>query len=426
MPGEMFDVTVISDPGFALAPQDPMWNADLAAFARYDTALLKPVLLFADSVSLRTFRADMLGMVDADEFRLTIMPMRRLMRFIHLSSMRDMGELDYIGISESTLAPKPEASRVLRAITRRAGKDQSIFSYINKFEEKYEDSIEEVAVATGQRLIQRRDLLTTNDLNPAIQAGILTVSGWGTDGPERYTDEWYSQRWMQAWASQEEFFAHGYLRILRSLTNSSCATMFEPGTQMFLSMINNGVSVQAKRKSRANRPPLVPTTADMAASVIGRLPGLSDFSIAELLEMRDDLAEYLPAFRAAMIDLADEVRDSEPNPSPEVASRRLDRAWHQKVSPALKDMEVYARHNGYPRQLLNVFSEDKGALAGAISSIGLAAGSLVAGAAAFVPAAVAASIPFIKALNSTLRERDKLERNRLYFLYKLQSQLKKS
>jgi hypothetical protein len=425
MSSNIFDVNVISDPSSALAPNTPMWNTDLTAFARYDVTLLKPVLLFAESVTLRTFRADMLSMTDADEFQFTIMPMRRVNRFLYLSKDRNYDELEYLGIQESILAPSAEARRVDQTIKRRRERDGAWFEYLLKFAEKYSSSINELSRATAKRLSERREALATKDLDHAVGTGLLSVVGWGTEAAERYSDEWFNQRWLQAWITDQDFFEYGFIRLLEALSDNSTATMFEPGSQMMLSVLSSD-STHNVRNTRAKKKRALEsnlTSADMAASVIGRLPGLDELTVAEILDIRRDLGEYLPAFRAAMIDLADEISSSKSPQPPEMASK-IDKAWEQKISPVLNGMEIYARQHGYPRQLLNVFAEDKGALAGAVSSVGLAAGSLVAGAITFAPAILAASIPFIKALNAVLRGRDELENNRLYFLYKLKKELR--
>ena len=111
MNGGNFSVSVISDPSFALAPDEPLWNTNLAAYADYDIALVKSALLFADSVTLRTFRADMLSMVDTDEFLFTIMPLRTVTRFLQLSIDRDENELDFLGIQESLRSAQRRSSQ---------------------------------------------------------------------------------------------------------------------------------------------------------------------------------------------------------------------------------------------------------------------------------------------------------------------------
>ncbi len=422
MNSSSFSINVISDPSSALAPDSPMWNTDLTTYAEYDITLVKPPLLFADSVTLRTFRADMLSLVDADEFRFTIMPLRTVTRFLNLSINRDKDELEFIGIQESLLAPIAEARRVSQTAMRRTLAGKQSLSYLSKFAEKYDDSIRKVTRATAMRLDERRQALSTKVLDEAINAGILSVVGWGTDAPERGSEEWFTQRRFQASSTEEEYLFYGTARILHNLSADSSATMLEPGSRMFLSMLAEKDEELERRERFEPDSASSLTSVELAASVIGRLPGLDEFTIAEILDIRQDLDSHLPAFRAAMMDMADQVNNST-SQEPSDIVRKVDQVWNRKVSPALKDMEMYARRQGYPRQLLNVFSEDKGALASAISSIGLATGSLLAGAITLAPAALAASVPFIKAFNSYLHAHDALEQNKLYFLYQLNKRL---
>ena len=88
------------------------------------------------------------------------------------------------------------------------------------------------------RLDERREALTTEVLNQAINASILSVVGWGTDAPERFTKEWVSQRTFQASSTEEEYFLYSTARILYNLNADSSATMLDHGSRMYLSMLD--------------------------------------------------------------------------------------------------------------------------------------------------------------------------------------------
>jgi hypothetical protein len=405
----MFEIEVISDPSFALAPNTAMWEADLPALARYDVNLVKPVILFSEKVRLRTFRSDMLSMVDGDAFSYTVMPMRVIHRFLYLSYARDRNEIEFLGIDESTLAPIDKAFELFQQITDKSVSSERGMAAYYETEDRYSEGINKVRFATRRRLRKRRDSLATDELDAAIAQGILSVEGWAVDTADP---------WSQAWIEDKDFFAAGIDNIMSTHgSNRSSVTMFEPGSQMlFSSGEGESAGILKTQKPGCLEP------ATLAASMIARLPGLSSVPLDEILEIRDDLRDYLPAFRSAMIDLTDEIADHNDR-NPYDVARIIERAWHQKINPALSEMEFKARRNSYPRELLRVFSGDKDALIGTASSIGLVAGSLVAGAITFIPAAIAASVPFVKAFNSRLRKEDKLENNRLFFLYNVQKKI---
>lgn len=395
----MFEIDVMSDPGAATAYLTPMWDAEHRSLSKYDVDLVKPMLLFADKISLRSQREDMLAVVRGRIFVVQRMPMRRVFNYIGLCERRDPDELLVLGLPESALAPRAETDRV-----------QTDMEQVPAFARQYDAQISDAANAIERVWSQREKQLSLEDLAPAVERDLVSVSGWRESG----TDPW-----SLAWSDENDFFALAPDELIDQLVDRPNAVMFEPGSRMTLgdSLADGGTLIA----SPATQPLVSPIS--VAAALFARLPTMASVPVGELLEIRDDLHDYLAPFRAGMVDLAEQI-SSEPDLDEKAMAQRIERCWYRDIDPALQELRNKARNSGYPRQLLATFSEDKGSLIGATSSVVLAAGSLVAGVATLLPAMAAASVPFVRALNGRLKERDDLKGNRLYFLYKLQDRLR--
>jgi hypothetical protein len=160
----------------------------------------------------------------------------------------------------------------------------------------------------------------------------------------------------------------------------------------------------------------------VASAVTSSLPGMNELSIGEIIDLRESLSDYLPAFRAAMIELSGEV-SRQTQPDLISLGSEIDLYWQRDIAPVLQEINHEVGKARYPRKLLSAFSSDKTALAGTASAVMLAAGSVFAGAGTLIPAAAAAAFPFVKALNDALHSRDDVRKNRLYFLYAVQKSI---
>jgi len=149
---------------------------------------------------------------------------------------------------------------------------------------------------------------------------------------------------------------------------------------------------------------------------------MNELSIEEIIDLRESLSDYLPAFRAAMIELSGEVAKQTDTDLQSLASE-IDFYWQRDLAPALQEISHEVSRARYPRKLLSAFASDKTALAGTASAVVLAAGSVFAGAGTLIPAAAAAAFPFVRALNDVLHSRDDVRANRLYFLYEVQKRI---
>jgi hypothetical protein len=312
-------------------------------------------------------------------------------RIVGISYRRNPAEMKFYGLRSDMLPSKSEA------IAFRDTQPRTMEMYID-FEERYFD-----AVAAYQRAIltvslERMSQLMSEDLVQAVQSGIVNVSGW------RAGDDDSDLAWI-GFGDDDNYMLQALLDVEERVESHDGPMMFEPGSTAMLHLHDEAAS---QRRASADL---------IAVSAAGRLPGLQKAPIGEILDIREDLSDYLPAFRAAVLDLADEINAEGEASSAEIADR-IDRQWHQHIHPTLMDISSRLTRGRYRRHLLDEFATKDGAIAataGAALSIG--GGAVSAGVAALVPAVAGGAYPLVKAFNATLKDRDEARQSRLFFLY---------
>jgi hypothetical protein len=393
----MFEIDVISEPSASFLNSDGMVrNADIASVTRYDEGLLKPALLIADQVRLVTLREDLARFVVSDAFINSQMPMRYIRIFAQMSLTRVKNNYEQIGLRDSDLASQDDARALLD------GKMEGL----ETFGKKYNDQILKYREAYARLLRQRRDDLKSTGMTKAQQQGILHVVPWCEEEMTPYELAWVDY--------MDEYLPTAMEGLVRRLTSrSGIPALLEPGAEQALASLG-GVEErvpQAEHKFGAS--------TVIATALAARLPGLDRMQVEEVLDLRDDLADYLVPFRAHVMHLADDIAGAD-GVTPREMAQEIDYRWHRDINPALQELTATMGRGSYRRNLLNAFSEDKTTMLTTGSSLVLAAGTVFAGVGALVPAVAAAAFPFVRALNETLKTRDEARKNRLYFLFKAQ------
>ncbi|WSQ11170.1 hypothetical protein OG604_27385 [Streptomyces sp. NBC_01231] len=250
---------------------------------------------------------------------------------------------------------------------------------------------------------QRRKELEDGELKEAIQKGILESIRWDTR--ERNQSEMHAEL-------DHEYFAGSIGAMLEKAQNPHVIPMLDPGTRALIGM---------EDLRPANRILEVPDGAMIdhglvAINTLGNIPGIHDLSIAEIIDVRESLSDYLPAFRSEMIKMADSISEDADLSTADIAYE-VNKKWDRDIAPAMTEVKRAVAAARYPKKLIDVVLSERSGMATAATSIVLAAGSFAAGFSTLIPAAATAAYPFLKALNDRIRERDDLEGNSLYFLY---------
>ncbi|MFJ2928438.1 hypothetical protein ACIPIU_25955 [Streptomyces massasporeus] len=317
MGGALFRVDVISEPAAALNPDGSLWGAEAKKLAQHDVALVKPALLFAERVELVTFRVDMQAIVEGDAFQHFQMPMRLVGSFAGAAFRQDPDELERLGLTFGDLCTKDEAVTYFNEGSADPAENMRSF-YL-----RHAEKIEKYRSAVRVVLIERRDGLMADELEIAISRGLLECSGWGSVQP--LPNE---LAWTDLW---EEFIPYTAECVVQRLAESSNVPFIDPAAGLSISQtLGSETLVQFDGVNRDVRLPVT-----IAGSFMTHLPGLSELKVDELLDLRDSLEEYLPAFRSELLDLSNEI-ESEDTEDAGKLGREIERRWHKDISPALQ------------------------------------------------------------------------------------------
>lgn len=330
--------------------------------------------------------------------------MRMIGSFAGTAFRGDPREFEILGLSPSDLCTPMEAAAYFNEGQGDPAGNMQTFAL------RHERKIDKFLTAIREVLRERRDGLISKELEVAITRGVLTCSGWSSIQPPPTELVWFDVR--------EDFIPYSVQCVVDRLVESPNIPFIDSGARLSISQsLGSDTLVQL---DGVNKDVALPVT--VAGSFMAHLPGLTELKVDELLDLRDSLGEYLPAFRSELMDISEEVESSTTG-NPETLGREIDRRWHKDVAPTLQEIREEVLKASYSKHLLSTFSVDKATMTSTASSIVLAAGSVFAGAGALVPAAAAAAFPFVKALNESLKSKNDLRKNRLYFLYGVQSHL---
>lgn len=398
-PVSQLEIEVYSNPLIALNPNSPMWDIkSYPSLPQYDAELLKPALIFGDHVNLVTFSETMRDMVYSQAKTLYVMPMVRAAHFVQVSRRRDPRELETLGVTLGQLPTQEQIEEDWESFSR---------GDLN-FIREYDELIETVSQNAIRVWAKRFEELEGKELGPAITSGRLSVEGW-TPPIEKH-----GMASVGLNVEETEFWS--YDEFVARLGSSNKQLMLDAGASWIAE--NWRSPHYQKRRAVADKAGNWRLTSVLVARQMVTLPGLERLTIAEILDLRRELEEYLPAFRSEVFHLGEDIANADEMTQEEV-SLELERRWHRDVAPAVMEIRQQIAAASYPRHLLNAVTTEKGSLAALAGAFALGAGSLAAGVSALLPAAAAAAYPFAKALNETLSARREARRSRLYFLYKL-------
>lgn len=404
-----FDLTIISDPGVALNPGEDVWRADLRAFTQYDVDLLKPALLFSDTVSLVSARIEYISLAQSNLVFARHLLVPRYISFLRTCLAPSSAELQFFGLTAGDI---PTASEAQRLLDRISEPDHEILDDIEEFEKKFGAQFEQFGTKAEEKSLERIALLISSETEEAERSGLLKVEGWfdgvpdlammHLEGPQEYYDR----------------LAEHALKRVQEASEAGSAIMFEPGSRRIIPNAPDQSEIVYRISDRVS-------AAKVAMSHLAMLPSLKNSPMSEVLDVRQGLIEYLPQFRRAVLSLADELSQMSVE-APETIEAVIDKHWHSAINPALSELRHQARKGKFRRHILEEFSSSKDSMAAAAgAAVTIAGGSLFAGLAALVPGLAAGAYPFVKALNAAVKSRDDVKESQLYFVYEADRRLKK-
>lgn len=416
----MFSLEVFSNPlNGVLGEGTILRHEDFASTARYDEELVKPALLLADQVTLRSHRLDLL-LGEKRDLEMTMKLAPLYSNFKRLSEGRDSRELTFLGLKPNDLLtareiehyqnvtnredqdrerarrePMPTNVDALRA--QRAKQREAMRRYDAEWE-GFLERAQPFQSALRRRLAEAVEAFESESLNRLSSSELLSQVAWDPlpkSRPRQVIDDLVGdntgfERAFNAMADRVASTTSGIM--LDDAVNTMMAELPEPGTA------NSALTMSG------------------AVNLMRMVEGVSALPLDEIPGVREELASYLQPFRGFVIgasqgiDWAD-VDDAE-------RGRLLQMAWETDVQPAISEMEAHVRSAGFIRNAIDVFADGRDTFA----AVGLAIGTVAAsGFFGFstLAATAAATPPLLKALLGSVRARETVKQNRAYFVHAL-------
>jgi len=144
----------------------------------------------------------------------------------------------------------------------------------------------------------------------------------------------------------------------------------------------------------------------LGMELVSRLPGFGSATLAEVLDIRDELANSLARFRSALIELSAHRQEG---------GNEIESIWLAVVEPALQELDEAVDENRYLRRLTERLLNPAD---GITSLAGIAVGfSALHGVPEMMAAGLSVALPAFRAGWDRRLGTERLKQHRLFFLY---------
>lgn len=344
--------------------------------------LAKPALLYGDKVTLYSPTAAMLLSVG------------------HIAELDDDGLMTFLEAVGPSLGPAaPTLFAQFRALATKRHRTRQELQALGQMKR----ALRQMAMEIGERYEELLEDAGAAELIPAIEAGLVEIDPIVMD--EHVGDD--------------DILIKSYMDKLKSLlvARTSYPLFDEDTGTLVRAAVGEGMfdlGATAKRRGKQ---------AATATDYITRVPAFPGATIAEVLDIRSELAKPLVRFRSAVADLSREVEAAahDEDFAAEVAD-----LYVTEVEPVLLELREAVETNTYLRQLLGKVSSDaKTFIAGpAVLTLGLIGWTeLSAVVAAGVTTGAAATAAAAEAAVAKRQGKREAERSQLFLLYQTQELL---
>lgn len=374
------------------------------------TRLVKPALLYADSVTLYSPAASMVNEL-AGLTRLST-PQEQLAVTLQLvQAVPALAEQS--GLSADMLEHASTLtgldSTTLRAIGRATGEEESVGQVLNALE-----ALSETWGGLEEALAQARENIGGTELFQAIDRGVVSVASLqSTAGAQELADAVAAATGDAQAGALDDLLAAFVGQTLEALTDGKSFPLLDAHTTGLIRALARETNATPSEENLRRG-------AEVSAAVafMGFLPHFVALGMDEVLDLRRELDTPLKRFRGAVARMSREFRN---RPIDEGFAADAETAWRTTVEPALVDIrEALAEHRllrevasvalGDPRRLI---TEAGGVLAASMGGVISMSSIVLAGAMAGVPALDVA----LRAIRERERNSQEITKNSFYFLH---------
>lgn len=384
------ELQVFSDPLWGVGREEGVPYDELESLTRYDEEILKPSLLLADRVTLRTWRLDMQTgqRIEAAAVRLGV-PLAANIRLLVYGQHE--GARERLGISRELLAD-------LRLVLDLY--DHSPLPSRQFFESKAVAEFVRLWVASHR---SQFDALAGRQFEALVDEGVLVEKPWD--------DRSEPMNFPQArWTHRYQSFDYGWEQMLGELQSGSSAML-----------LDRGIDGRMKQSHLEIVQPSTITLSN-ATELMQMIDGLSQATLDEVIDVRRAVADHIQPFRSFIFQQARGM-DSSPDTSVEERQRQAALTWETDVSPAVEDLRGKIETDAYLRQMIHAAAHGpEGAIGVGLGIVtALATGGL--GVTALAGLGVAALPTIIKAAAASHEAKKNSRSNGAYLIVEVERRL---
>ena len=396
-------IQVISDPIEAIGKDSYDQVEHWSDAARYDEEIIKPALLLADEVFLRSWRLDVIETFRT-EGTAFLNPVPLVSRIVGAIRRNDPGELTYLRIKESEVHHLRARAKALGLLD---GPRDSPSDYEGIQDLFLDPLMFEISKRNLEGLERMMDEFKSDPLETLTRQGIITQTAW---------DE---RPWMNLPESQyrrvldpngpDGSATYGMARIRAALSASEAQLLLDP--QLVNSIANADHSITSDILILRN-----------ANELLHLVDELSTATLDELIDVRKELSPYLASFRSFILGHSRNF-DLDPETSPEQLNRAATLYWDTYVEPELRELLQGKKSQSLRRNVVRVVTNGPDAAIGVGLGLAAALGSGAMGVSALAGSAVGALPVLIRAVGATLEAHSAQRTSGAYFLFEAKKRL---
>lgn len=391
------DLEVFSDPLSALAGDSGLPWDQLQKLTTYDEELIKPALLLADRVTLRTWRLDMqIGeRVQLASSRLAVPLVRNIRELVYGGHK---GAADRLGISDALI-------RDLRLVLDVYAAEPAELPDRRFFES---DAVEQFVAAWQDHYARQFAALRSAELSRFVDDEVVTERGW--DDRDLLGMGFAGARHVY----NEQSFAYGWSHLVDDLAYRSAAVVLDPVIEGKLAALGQPHTPVPQSETLQ--------VLQHASGLMRMVDGLSSASLDEIRDIRTDLSPHLAPFRSFILRQARDVTVDPDAPLIE-RQRQLVVKWEADVAPAIADLKYKIEQDRFTNKLVSVAGSSPEAAIGV--GLGLVAGVATGvGVLALAGLGVGALPTIIKAAAASRQGKQDHQRNGAYLVVEVEKRFK--
>ncbi|WP_193661868.1 hypothetical protein [Nocardioides kribbensis] len=373
-----------------------MTSEGARSVARYDEEVVKPALLLADHIRLRTWRVDLLSneAVESWKSRLPV----PLAATVHGVLVRNSpAELELYGIDD-------RLHRELRLVVDMYGSRTG-------FPEERLLNSEAISQFANNKLTYHRQnarSLESKALQALQEQGIVEELPWDPRGREGRSIPEASFEFRTNAADA------GWIDLVETLQGNG-----DSGSVMLDAGIGERVSGSHGMISDPRSANVLRNASDLMAMI----DGLSDATLDEVVDLRADLAEHMTPFRRFIMRKGADIPADSSMPLAE-RRRLVSLAWENEVAPSIDELKNRIDSRPFRRNLGRTLAEGPDAAIGIGVGIAAAAAAGTVGVTALAGFGVAALPTIVKAAAATFKDRADANEHEAFFVYEAHKRLR--